>query len=208
MGENSIKIGRLTIQYGITPVHKLLEAGYTLSDFEQIVEEPTLATCNLKKGTEFIAILSFYNLKETIEPEELAEVPIDLVLLHEAKPRKKPRKAALTERQALRSRIVWTCCVHLIAATIFLCVYAVPLLFAWVQTTEVRMPGGGAGVPMGIVLLVLPAFLILFLWTEDTPKGKKGILNKILLSLLLIVNVAISATYLVLIDNVFTHRFF
>lgn len=202
MGKDGIKIGDSTIQYGLTPVGELLQAGYTISDFAQIIEEPTIATCNLNQNGETVAVLSFYGLKEKITIDQLADIPIDLLLESKGK---HPKGKGLSHSQALRNRIVWTCLIHLFAAGIFFCIYAVPPLFEWVQKTKFRAGSGSA--PVGMVLLVLPALLVTFIW-GGIESRQSGASQKILLSLWLILNVIISTAYLVLIDNLFTHRFF
>ena len=203
MGERPVKIGNISVKYGATLVRELVNAGYTISDFEQILEEPTLATCNFSKDNAIIGILSFYNLKEKMNIDQLADVPIDLVLLHSDG--KKGKGKQLSQRQILKTKMIWTCLIHFAVAAIYFCIYAVPALFAWVQNTEFRAAGGRA--PMGMVLLILPAIVITFIWDGATVKGK-GIVKKILLSLWLILNVALSLVYLVLVDNAFTHRIF
>lgn len=115
------------------------------------------------------------------------------------------RKHDKSPGQALRNRAIWTIGIHLFAAGVFACVYAIPSVFAWVQRTEYRSMGARA--PMGIILLILPALFITFLW-GGADLRQKGIASKLLLSLCLILNVVISITYLVLIDNFFTHRLF
>lgn len=204
MNESSINLDNIVIQYGITSVREILDAGYTVSDFEQIIEEPTLATCNLNKNGRIIAILSFYNLKQKMTLDQLADIPIDLVLPHHT--RKNTSDDALSPKQARKNRIIWTLAIHLIAAAIFLCVYAFPALYSYVQNTTIHI-GTGAG-PVSIVLLVLPAVLITFMWGDDVVGTGGNAVKKILLSLWLILNVMISLAYLVCIDNIFTHRFF
>jgi len=203
MEESCIKIGNIAVKYGITSARELLNDGYVISDFEQIIEEPTLATCNLSKNNVTIGALYFYSLKEKITVDQLADVPIDFTLLHNTE--KKAKGKTLPPKQALRNRIVWTCIVHFIAVAIYFCVYTVPALFTWVQNTDFRMAGGHA--PIGMILLILPAIVITFVWGGNA-MNEKGVVKKILLSLWLILNVAISIVYLVLIDNLFTHRFF
>ncbi len=96
----------------------------------------------------------------------------------------------------LLRRVVWTCLIHLAAAALFLCIYAVPAFFSYVQRTDVRIGVGRA--PMGIILLVLPALLVTFLW-GGCLAGENTTKKKILLSLWLIVNVCISGAYLIAI---------
>ena len=203
MEERHIKIGNTTVKYGVTLVRKLLNDGCVISDFEQIIEEPTLATCNLSKNNAAIGALYFYNLKEKIAAEQLADIPIDFALLHSTG--KNAKGKTLSQKQRLRNRIIRTCLIHFIAVAVFYCVYAVPALFAWVQNTDFRAAGGRA--PIGMIFLILPALVITFMW-GGTAMSEKGVAKKIALSLWLILNVAVSTVYLVLIDNIFTHRFF
>ncbi len=203
MEKDNITIDGFTIHFGRTTVKELLNHGYTVSDFEQIIEEPTLATCNLYKGTNLIAILSFYNIKEIITIDRLNYIPIDLVLLHSKKHKK---NEPLTQKKAFKRRISLSLLIHLIAASIFFCTYSIPALFSWVQNTTVSYLGG-PGVPIGMVLLILPALIITFIWGAVETQSKPGI-TKLLLSLGLILNVIISLTYLILIHNAFTHAFF
>ena len=203
MEKSHIKIGNTTVKYGITLTHELLNDGYVLSDFEQIIEEPTLATCNLCENNATIGVLYFYNLKKKVTIDQLDDVPIDLALLYNTGGNAKGK--TLSQKQDLKSRIAWTCRIHFIAATIFFCIYAVPTLFAWVQNTYFRMGAGQAS--MGMVLLILPSVVITFIWDGDK-MSEKGVAKKFLMSLWLILNVAVSIVYLVLIDNIFTHRFF
>lgn len=203
MANESITFDGFTVQYGKTKVQELLDKGYSISALEQIVEEPALASCDLNKDNEVVAILSFWNIKEMISQEQLYDVPIDLVLLENTK-RKNP-KTKLAPQKTFRKRIIWTVLIHSIAAAIFFCVYAIPPLFYWVQNTEFRLAGGAA--PIGAVLLILPALVITFIWSGGVI-GEKGVCKKIALSFWLILNVIISLVYLILIDNLFTDRFF
>lgn len=203
MDKDRVTIGGTEIEYGVTPVGDLLKAGYTISDFEQILEEPTLATCNLKKKDDVVALLSFYNLKEKMTIGQLKNISIDLALLSRGS--KRPKSQGLTPGQALRNRVVLTGLVHLLAAGVFCGIYTLPALFSWVQKGQFRAMGGSA--PIGMGLLVLPAVLATFIWGGATGK-QKGVAGKLLLALWFVANVALSAGYLVLIDNMFTHRFF
>ena len=203
MQESCIKIGNITVEYGITLTRELLKEGYVLSGFEQIIEEPTLATCNLSENNVTIGVLYFYNLKEKITVDQLADFPIDFALLNHTG--KKAKGKPLPPKQALKNRMLWTCLVHAIAVAIYFCIYAVPALFTWVQNTDFRAGGGYA--PVGMVLLILPAIVITFLW-DGNAMSENSAAKKILLSLWLILNVAISLVYLVFIDNLFTRRFF
>ena len=141
--------------------------------------------------------------ERSVKIEQLADAPIDLALPSSVSA--KGSGGTLSPKRAGRKRVIWTALVHIIAAAIYFCVYAFPALFAWVQKAEIRSYGGSA--PAGMVLLILPAVVITFIWGGGELKMQRT-LTKILLSLFLIFNVAISITYLVLIDNIFTHRFF
>lgn len=102
------------------------------------------------------------------------------------------------------TRLALTVFIHSVAAAIFYCVYSVPSLFSWVQNAEFHRGSGNA--PMGMILLILPALVVTLIW--DSAIRQNSRIKKIALSLWLIINVVISLTYLVLIDNLFTHRFF
>lgn len=203
MSKNSIKFGNIVIKYGYTPVQELLNIGYSVSDLIQITEEPVVATCNLNKNGETVAILSFYGLKEKITIDQLRDIPIDLIFFNNIG--KRSGIKGLSYNQACKNRIVWTCLIHFFAAGIFFCIYAIPFLFTWVQKAEFRARGGR--MPVGMVLLILPAILITFIWGGVESK-RNDTSRKILLSFWLIFNVIISITYLVLIDIFFTHRYF
>jgi|GEM_PF-1560227 len=202
MKEKSMKLSDTVIEYGATKLQELLDLGYTASDFEQITEEPEIASCSLNKNGETVAILSFYGVKEKMGMAALAARTIDFACAAKAPQKSKDKKSPL---QTFGKRLGISALIHLLSVGIFFCVYAVPPLFAWVQKTEVRAMGGSAA--LGMVLLVLPALVIIFLWDGAHVKSKP-ILSKVFLSIWFILNVAISVFYLVLIDNVFTHRFF
>lgn len=203
MAASSFELKDIAVKYGTTTVRELLDKGYTISDFEQIIDEPALATCNLHKEKEIIGLLSFYNIKEMVSIDALTDMPIDLILVH--KKAKNENSKILSSKQAFRNRVLWTVMIHVIAAAIFFGIYAVPALFTWVQSAQFRLNGGAA--PVGMVLLVLPALLITFVW-GGAAINRRNVATKILLSIWLIVNVVISLVYLVLVDNMFTHRFF
>lgn len=201
MSKDSITIENIKIQYGITLVREILAHGYTISNFEQITDEPYLATCNLSKENKLIATLGFYHLADQITIEQLADIPVDYAFLHNTDILPDTHQNA--SNRTLRNRILWTFLIHLAAAAAFFCVFAVPALFAWVRNTDFRMGTGQA--PMGIVLLILPALIITFMWGGFNLK-QKPVVTKILLSLFLIINVIISVIYLVLIAIAFTHK--
>jgi len=200
MSENAFGLENITIEYGRTTVGELLRAGYTISDFTQIIEEPTLASCNLNKDGRIVGLLCFYELKSRITIEQLSAVPVDLFLPE--KDRKREKTAPQKGGRFTRSRIFWTVLIHLISAAGFALIYAVPALLEWVGKEGTRR----AGISPAMILLVLPAILITFLWGGTEIKNRP-VLTKTLLALWLILNVAISVAYLVAIDNAFAHRF-
>jgi len=197
--ETETTFAGITIQYGITPARVLLDAGYTLSDLEQITEEPTIAACLLRKDNRVAADLCFYTLTEATTLDKLADVPIDLLLPQHPAASRNPKR---TRRQttSAASKLLLSCLIHLVSAGLFACIYAVPQLFTFVQNGALRINGNGA--PLGIVLLILPAILIVFLCGG----GAESAGGKLRLSLVLIANVAVSLAYLISIDYLFTFR--
>ena len=189
--ETETTFAGITIQYGITPARVLLDAGYTLSDLEQITEEPTIAACLLRKDNRVAADLCFYTLTEATTLDKLADVPIDLLLPQHPAASRNPKR---TRRQttSAASKLLLSCLIHLVSAGLFACIYAVSQLFTFVQN----------GAPLGIVLLILPAVLIVFLYGG----GAESAGGKLRLSLVLIANVAVSLAYLISIDYLFTFR--
>jgi len=193
--ENSAVLDDIIIYYGKTTVRELLDAGYTVADFEQIVEEPFLAVCNLRKGNMLVAILSFYDISEEITIEQLADYAVDLVLSHD-NGRTAPKRE-ISRTQAIKNKIAWTLLVHLFAVVAVFCIFGIPELFSWLQ----EWGRAGKRSSIGAVIIVLPAFLITFIWSGDA--DKKSISGKILLSLWMIVNVAVSLAYIIAIHMLF-----
>ncbi len=106
-------------------------------------------------------------------------------------------------KSVLRKKILYTVLIHAVAAALFVMIYLIPSLFTFVQNTEFRGRFGG-GTPLGMVLLVLPALIITFIWDRDVIGEKGRVGRKILLSLWLVFNVAVSLTYLILIYTAFS----
>lgn len=186
------------IRYGKTTVWELLGEGYTISGFEQITQEPALATCNLHKNGATIALLGFYGIKEKIGQEQVLHTPIDLVLPQNGRRGGKARR----KNRTLLNKIVWTCLIHLIAAALFCCIFALPPLFAFFQHTRLRHTTvTGAGI---LIPLVLPALIIAFLWGGDVIGERGAAGKKLLLALWLILNVGVSLGYFILIGIAFS----
>ncbi len=188
MKQRPIVLNGITVRYGETTVRELIDAGYTISDFEQIIEEPAVAICNLNRENTTVAMISFYGIKKIIEQEQLYDRPIDFVLLKKSRRRKSKRKD-----NAMRNRIVYTIAIHAIAAALFALIYAVPALGHFVQNAKIRRNGGE--MELGMALLILPTLLIAFIWAGGVVGEKGKVLQKIGVALWLIFNVALSITY-------------
>ena len=196
MDETSIVIDDIVVEYGKTSIKSFIEKGYNISHFEQIIEDPTLATCNLNKDNKLIAVLYFYNIKEQISSEKLINYSIDYAYKGNKK---------IEKKSSLPKLLFLTITIHCITAFSYLLIYSIPILFSKVQNTDIQIGTGAA--PAGMILLILPAIIITFIW-GGLEIHNKSWLTKLLLSLFLILNVIISLIYLILIHNVFTHAFF
>lgn len=108
-------------------------------------------------------------------------------------------------------RMLWTMGVHLAAGALWVAVYNFLPLMEWVRHTEIsRM-----GVAMGLVLMILPATIVLFLWGGDHPhfwskstewkrEHPLPMKQKLRLVAVFLVNVAVSVGYAILINWIFT----
>ena len=201
MTKKSFKLEDITIKYGQTTVQELLGKGYSVGDWEQIVEEPTLAQCNLYQDGKKVASLAFYTITEPITLAELGNFPIDFAVRENG-------VQPLSSKQALKNKVKYTIIIHLVAIGLFYCIYAFPILLEIVRESGAwgrhRRSIGG----LGMFFLILPSVLVAFVWSGSVI-GEKGMIGKkIILSLWIIANAAISLAYLVFIDNMFTGRFF
>lgn len=179
-----------------------MNEGYTLSDFAQITEEPTIATCNLNKDKKTVAILYFYGIKEKISREQLPNIPVDMVFLPKNKRYNDKRKRKKKNR-TLFSKMLWTFLLHLITAALFASIFAFSALFSFFSHTMVD--SDGSAIPLGVALLVLlPVMFTVILWGGGVVGEKGAALKKILLSLGVILNVCITLLYVYFIAAAFT----
>ena len=200
--DTSVKLGTITVHYGKTTVQELLDQGYTISNFEQILEEPTVANCSLNKDDIPIAILCFYEIKEKINEEQLCTIPINLVLLEDKRRvRYNQYKKRKETKRPLGKKILYTCLIHAAGAVLFMATFAIPKLFTYIRDTEVRLGGGRA--PLGIVVIVLPSLFLAFLWGEGLIGTKGMIGKKLLFSLWIFFNVGITIAYIAVISMFF-----
>lgn len=105
------------------------------------------------------------------------------------------------KKATLRKQILLTAAIHIVAAAVFAFICAIPSMLEWVRYAKFHSHGGEA--PIGIILLVLPALFVAFIWGGDLvgTRGKVG--KKILFSLWLIFNVCLSVIYLYFIGKAF-----
>ena len=193
-----IVVGDLTIRYGETRVGALLAAGYTVSDLSHIPVGLAIAICDLRNPQGVaVARLMFHELEETVEIEELDDVVIDSVVIlytmEEWKRRKKWGQGRSEERskgQGLLRRVLWTVLAHVFAAAVLVWAYANPVSFAWLIETDWE-----------IVLVVIPGGVAAFLW-GDAANGRP-IWMRVLMSILMALNVMVSAGYFFWIQGVF-----
>ena len=82
-------------------------------------------------------------------------------------------------------------CVQLLFAATIFAVHKFPAMAQFVRSAEIGV--GGAGIPLGIALLVLPAFFCTLPYYYRT--GVKKIPQKLILGGILILNVAITLAY-------------
>ena len=90
-------------------------------------------------------------------------------------------------------------CVQLLFAAAIFAVHKFPAIAQFVRSAEIGV--GGAGIPLGIALLVLPAFFCALPYYYRT--GVKKIPQKLILSGILILNVAITLAYAFYFERLF-----
>ena len=90
-------------------------------------------------------------------------------------------------------------CVQLLFAAAIFAVHKFPAMAQFVRSAEIGT--GGTGIPLGIVLLVLPAFFCALPYYYRT--GVKKIPQKFALSGILILNVAITLAYAFYFERLF-----
>ena len=90
-------------------------------------------------------------------------------------------------------------CVQLLFAAAIFAVHKFPAMAQFVRSAEIGV--GGAGIPLGIALLVLPAFFCALPYYYRT--GVKKILQKLILGGILILNVAITLAYAFYFERLF-----
>ena len=90
-------------------------------------------------------------------------------------------------------------CVQLLFAAAIFAVHKFPAMAQFVRSAEIGT--GGTGIPLGIVLLVLPAFFCALPYYYRT--GVKKIPQKLILGGILILNVAITLAYAFYFERLF-----
>ena len=90
-------------------------------------------------------------------------------------------------------------CVQLLFAAAIFAVHKFPAMAQFVRSAEIGV--GGAGIPLGIALLVLPAFFCALPYYYRT--GVKKIPQKFALGGILILNVAITLAYALYFERLF-----
>ena len=90
-------------------------------------------------------------------------------------------------------------CVQLLFAAAIFAVHKFPAMAQFVRSAEIGV--GGAGIPLGIALLVLPAFFCALPYYYRT--GVKKIPQKFALGVILILNVAITLAYALYFERLF-----
>jgi len=90
-------------------------------------------------------------------------------------------------------------CVQLLFAAAIFAVHKFPAMAQFVRSAEIGV--GGAGIPLGIALLVLPAFFCALPYYYRT--GVKKIPQKLILGGILILNVAITLAYAFYFERLF-----
>ena len=98
------------------------------------------------------------------------------------------------------ARYLFYCfCVQLLFAAAIFAVHKFPAIAQFVRSAEIGV--GGAGIPLGIALLVLPAFFCALPYYYRT--GVKKIPQKFALGGILILNVAITLAYAFYFERLF-----
>ena len=90
-------------------------------------------------------------------------------------------------------------CVQLLFAATIFAIHKFPAMAQFVRSAEIGT--GGTGIPLGIVLLVLPAFFCALPYYYRT--GVKKIPQKLILGGILILNVAITLAYALYFERLF-----
>lgn len=95
--------------------------------------------------------------------------------------------------------LIYCVCVQLLFAAAIFAAHKFPAMAQFVRSAEIGV--GGAGIPLGIVLLVLPAFFCTLPYYYRT--GVKKIPQKLILGGILILNVAITLAYAFYFERLF-----
>ena len=95
--------------------------------------------------------------------------------------------------------LIYCVCVQLLFAVAIFAAYKFPAMAQFVRNTEIGT--GGTGIPLGIALLVLPAFFCALPYYYRT--GVKKIPQKLILGGILILNVAITLAYAFYFERLF-----
>lgn len=179
MEDSGILLGGIQIEYGKTKMLELMNGGYAVAagSLAQILEEPYVTMCTIQKDGKPVADLAFYNIKQKISVEELADKAIDFVIVNSGK------NSSITKKEAQKTKIAGTVLVHLAAILFFIAAYTIPALNGFL---------GSRGV-FGL-FLVLPGLIVLLLWGEAF--AEKGNWKKKLLVLLwVLANVGFTLAY-------------
>ena len=95
--------------------------------------------------------------------------------------------------------LIYCVCVQLLFAAAIFAALKFPAMAQFVRNTEIGT--GGTGIPLGIALLVLPAFFCALPYYYRT--GVKKIPQKLILGGILILNVAITLAYAFYLERLF-----
>lgn len=95
--------------------------------------------------------------------------------------------------------LIYCVCVQLLFAAAIFAAHKFPAMAQFVRSAEIGT--GGTGIPLGIVLLVLPAFFCALPYYYRT--GVKKIPQKLILGGILILNVAITLAYAFYFERLF-----
>jgi hypothetical protein len=212
--KSGIKLRNITIDYGITTMRELLDAGYSVGPDFAYHEDSGTVMCGLFWGEYYMGELAFFNITELPSFSVLRNKPIDLALLEDTRfvPEEK-RADKLYGRKSGRSKlgfrkkIMLTLMIHVIALGLFVLIYATPDLFSFIRNAEIQ--GGERHVPLGVAIIALPTILISLLWAPfgfgtkfPAPKGK--ILKKTGFALWVSINLIFSVGCLLAVDYFFS----
>ncbi|MDR0660656.1 MAG: hypothetical protein LBG19_07625 [Prevotellaceae bacterium] len=99
----------------------------------------------------------------------------------------------------MKKKILLSVLVHLISMGAFAIIYLIPAVSEFIRNTE--FSSRGSSTPLGMVLLILPAIFIIYIWyprafnDRANWKSETSVWTKVKLSLLTISQVAITVAY-------------